>query len=219
MKKLLKPFSVFLSINILIVPLAAATPQNKSLKIHVGYIGEKLENMPDGYQNLVRQKMLGLINQNYYEFHNPTDLSKSHSNTIAAVLLHNANSFKDDLAELSKSADLDYIFVTSLSNISEDENRVMLKGEVERYNRKSNDIYRYEVLSYAENLDLHIRAMKTEMIETIPHSIHGVSRNRTYIVLGIVVVVAFAMSQSFGGLGKFLQSGDGDNKPTSPTGN
>ena len=219
MKKLLKPFSVFLSINILIVPLAVATPQNKSLKIHVGYIGEKLENVPNGYQKLVRQKMLGLINQNYYEFHNPTDLSKSYSNAIATVLVHNANSFKDDLAELSKSADLDYIFVTSLSNISEDENRVMLKGEVERYNRKSNDIYRYEILSYAEDLDLHIRAMKTEMIETIPHSIHGISRNRTYIVFGIVVVVAFAMSQSFGGLGKFLQSVDGDNKPTSPTGN
>ena len=219
MKNLLKPFSVFLSINILIVPLAAATPQNKSLKIHVGYIGEKLENMPDGYQNLVRQKMLGLINQNYYEFHNPTDLSKSYSNAIATVLVHNANSFKDDLAELSKSADLDYIFVTSLSNISEDENRVMLKGEVERYNRKSNDIYRYEILSYAEDLDLHIRAMKTEMIETIPHSIHGISRNKTYILMGIVFILAFAMSQSFGGLGKFLQSGDGDDKPTPPTGN
>ena len=117
MKNLLKPFSVFLSINILIVPLAAATPQNKSLKIHVGYIGEKLENVPDGYQKLVRQKMLGLINQNYYEFHNPTDLSKSYSNAIAIVLVHNANSFKDDLAKLSKSSDLDYIFITSLSNI------------------------------------------------------------------------------------------------------
>ena len=210
MKNLLKPFSVFLSINILIVPLAAATPQNKSLKIHVGYIGEKLENMPDGYRNLVRQKMLGLINQNYYEFHNPTDLSKSYSNAIATVLVHNANSFKDDL---------DYIFVTSLSNISEDENRVMLKGEVERYNRKSNDIYRYEILSYAEDLDLHIRAMKTEMIETIPHSIHGISRNKTYILMGIVFILAFAMSQSFGGLGKFLQSGDGDKKPTPPIGN
>jgi len=219
MKNLLKPFSVFLSINILIVPLAAATPQNKSLKIHVGYIGEKLENVPDGYQNLVRQKMLGLINQNYYEFHNPTDLSKSYSNAIATVLVHNANSFKDDLAELSKSADLDYIFVTSLSNISEDENRVMLKGEVERYNRKSNDIYRYEILSYAEDLDLHIRAMKTEMIETIPHSIHGISRNKTYILMGIVFILAFSMSQSFGGLGKFLQSGDGDKKPTPPKGN
>ena len=218
MKYLLKLFSVFLSLNILIVQLAAATPQNKSLTIHVGYIGEKLENVPDGYQKLVRQKMLGLINQNYYEFHNPTDLSKSHSNAIAIVLVHNANSFKDDLAKLSKSADLDYIFVTSLRNISEDENRVMLKGEVERYNRKSNDIYRYEILSYAEDLDLHIRAMKTEMIETIPQSIHGISRNRAYILLGIVVVVAFAMSQSFGGLGKFLQSGDSD-KPTPPTGN
>ena len=178
-----------------------------------------MENVPDGYQKLVRQKMLGLINQNYYEFHNPNDLSKSYSNAIATVLVHNANSFKDDLAELSKSADLDYIFVTSLSNISEDENRVMLKGEVERYNRKSNDIYRYEILSYAEDLDLHIRAMKTEMIETIPHSIHGISRNKTYILMGIVFILAFSMSQSFGGLGKFLQSGDGDKKPTPPKGN
>jgi hypothetical protein len=219
MKYLLKLFSIFLSINILIVQLAAATPQDKTLTIHVGYIGETLENVPDGYQKLVRQKMLGLINQNYYEFHNPTDLSKSYSNTIAAVLVHNANSFNDDLAELSKSADLDYIFVTSLRNISEDENRVMLKGKVERYNRKSNDIYRYEILSYAEDLDLHIRAMKTEMIETIPHSIHGINRNRAYILLGVVVVVGFAMSQSFGGLGKFLQSGDSDKTPTTPTGN
>ena len=219
MKSLFKPLAIFLSTNILLVQVSAAIPQTKSGKINVGYIGEKLDDIPDGYKKLVRQKMLGLINQNYYEFHNPTDLSKSYSNAIATVLLHNANSFKDDLAELSKSADLDYIFVTSLSNISEDENRVMLKGEVERYNRKSNDIYRYEVLSYAEDLDLHIRVMKMEMIETIPHSIHGISRNRKYILLGIVVVVAFAMSQSFGGLGKFLQSGDGDNNPTPPTGN
>ena len=67
MKYLLKLFSIFLSINILIVQLAAATPQDKTLTIHVGYIGETLENVPDGYQKLVRQKMRGLINQNYYE--------------------------------------------------------------------------------------------------------------------------------------------------------
>jgi hypothetical protein len=61
--------------------------------------------------------------------------------------------------------------------------------------------------------------MKTEMIETIPHSIHGISRNKTYILMGIVFILAFSMSQSFGGLDKFLQSGDGDKKPTPPTGN
>ncbi|MBC8345316.1 MAG: hypothetical protein ISR82_01655 [Candidatus Marinimicrobia bacterium] len=219
MKKLLKPLSVFLSLNVLSVQLVAATPQNKSLKIHVGYIGEKLENIPEGYQKLVRQKMLGLINQNYYEFNNPTDLSRDYSDAVATVLLHNSSSFKDELTKLSKSADLDYIFVTSLSNISEDDNRIMLKGNVVRYNRKSNDIYQYEILSYAEDLDLHIRAMKTEMIETIPHSIHGISRNRAYILVGIVVVIAFAMSQSFGGLGNFLLGGGDDDKPDPPVGN
>ena len=52
-----------------------------------------LENVPDGYQKLVREKMIGLINQNYYEFHNPYDLSISYSNAIVTVLVYNTNSF------------------------------------------------------------------------------------------------------------------------------
>ena len=219
MKNLLKPFSVFLSINILIVPLAAATPQNKSLKIHVGYIGEKLENVPDGYQKLVRQKMLGLINQNYYEFHNPVDLTTNHGDAVKAVLAHNKDSFNSDLASLSEVADLDYLFVTTFTNISDDVKRVMLKGEVVRFNRKTNDVYRHEVLSYAEDLDLHIRAMKSELVETIPHSVSAIGRNKIYLFLGVGLVLIFALSQSFGGFDQWIGGGDGGKDTDPPVGN
>jgi len=113
---------------------------------------------------------------------------------------------------------LDYIFVTSLSNISEDQNRVMLEGNVFRYNRKSDDVYRYEILSYAEDLDLHIQAMKRELVETIPHSVHGLGRNRIYILVGVAIVVGFAMSQTFGNMFKFLQDGNNDEEPVPPVG-
>ena len=162
--------------------------------------------------------MLGLINQNYYEFHNPTDLTAIHSNEISAILSHNENSFNGDLSRLSEEANLDYIFVTSLSNISEDQNRVMLEGNVFRYNRKSDDVYRYEILSYAEDLDLHIQAMKRELVETIPHSVHGLGRNRIYVLVGVAIVIGFAMSQSFGNMFKFLQDGDNDEEPVPPVG-
>ncbi len=216
MKHFLKPISIFLSINLLTVQLIAAVPQSNSGKVHVGYVGEKLDGVPDSYQKLVRQKMLGLVNQNYYEFHNPTDLSADHNDAVTAILTHNKDSFNGDLAGLSEAANLDYIFVTSLNNISDDESRVMLKGEVVRYNRKTNDVYHHEVLSYAEDLDLHIRAMKTDLVETIPHSVHSLGRNRTYVFIGVAVILAFALSQSFGELAKYLSGGNGDDTDTKP---
>ena len=197
MRKFLKPISIFLSVNLLTVQLVASAPQKASRKVHVGYIGEKLENVPDGYKKLVRQKMLGLINQNFYEFHNPVDLTASHREAVSTILVHNSESFVGDLANLSEVAKLDYLFVTKLTNISDDANRVMLKGEVVRYNRKTQNLYRHEILSYAEDLDLHIHAMKTELVETIPHSVHGIERNRVYVLIGVGLVLAFALSQTF----------------------
>ena len=65
MKRLFKPLAIFLSANMLLVQVSVAAPQTKSGKINVGYVGEKLDDIPDGYKKLVSQKMLGLINQNY----------------------------------------------------------------------------------------------------------------------------------------------------------
>ena len=82
MKYFYKPISIFLSINLLMIQLLSGKTQDDSGLIYVGYIGESFNNIPDGYQRLVRQKMLSVINQNYYEFFNPIDLSTSHSDEI-----------------------------------------------------------------------------------------------------------------------------------------
>ncbi len=216
-----KPFSIFLSLNLLIVQIIVATPQKRSGVVNVGYVGESLKGISSSYSNLVRQKMLGLTNQNYYEFHNPVDLADSHSEAVSIVLGYKKDTFIDDLASLSNDANLDYIFVTSLENISDTKDRVMLKGEVVRYNRRANDIYRYEILSYAEDIDLHIKAINEEMVQTIPHSVYGIEKNRKYLVVGLVLVLVFALSQSFGGFGQFLGGNDSDGKkgPEPPPGN
>ena len=217
-----KSVSIFLSLNLLIVQIIVATPQKRSGVVHVGYVGESLKGISKSYSNLVRQKMLGLTNQNYYEFHNPVDLADSHSEAVSIVLGYEKDTFLDGLASLSNDANLDYIFVTSLENISDTKDRVMLKGEVVRYNRRANDIYRYEILSYAEDIDLHIKAINEEMVQTIPHSVYGIEKNRKYLVVGMVLVLVFALSQSFGGFGQFIggdADGDGKKGTEPPPGN
>ena len=206
----------------MIVQIIVATPQKRSGVVNVGYVGESLKGISSSYSNLIRQKMLRLTNQNYYEFHNPVDLADSHSEAVSSIVLgYKKDTFIGDLASLSNDANLDYIFVTSLENISDTKDRVMLKGEVVRYNRRANDIYRYEILSYAEDIDLHIKAINEEMVQTIPHSVYGIEKNRKYLVVGMVLVLVFALSQSFGGFGQLLGGNDSDGKKGTepPSGN
>jgi hypothetical protein len=211
-----KPISVFLSINLLIAQVSGVKSQESSKLVHVGYVGESVENISENYQNLVHQKMLSLVNQNFYEFYSPEDLSKSHLKHLDKILLNKEDSLSNDLSNLAKAANLDYIFVTVLNNISEDPKRVMLKGEVLRYQANTNELYRYEMLSYVEDINLHIQAIKKEMIDTIPHSVHTIGRNKTYILAGIAIILALALSQSFADLGKYLAGGDGGEKDTTP---
>ena len=211
-----KPISIFLSINLIIAQVSGGKSQEASKLVHVGYVGESVENISENYQNLVHQKMLSLVNQNFYEFYSPEDLSKSHLKHLDKILLNKEDSLSNDLSNLAKAANLDYIFVTVLNNISDDPKRVMLKGEVLRYQANNNELYRYEMLSYAEDINLHIQAIKKEMIDTIPHSVHTIGRNRTYILAGIAIILALALSQSFADLGKYLAGGDGSEKDTTP---
>lgn len=211
-----KPISIFLSINLLIAQVSGGKSQEASKLVHVGYVGESVENISENYQNLVHQKMLSLVNQNFYEFYSPEDLSKSHLKHLDKILLNKEDSLSNDLSNLAKAANLDYIFVTVLNNISEDPKRVMLKGEVLRYQANTNELYRYEMLSYVEDINLHIQAIKKEMIDTIPHSVHTIGRNKTYILAGIAIILALALSQSFADLGKYLAGGDGGEKDTTP---
>ncbi len=196
---------------------AFASPQDKTL-VHVGYVGEVLQNVPESNGKMIRQKMLGLINQNYYEFHHPDDLYESHTAQIDAVKEHNPSSYLNDLGALASSANLNYIFTTQLENIAEPNERVMLRGEVIRFNRQSNDIYRYEVLSYIEDLDLHLKTIKDELVTTIPHSVYGIGKRRVYLLLGIGFILLFAMSQTFGGFDHILGGGGGGKDPDPPAG-
>ena len=211
-----KPISIFLSINLIIAQVSGGKSQEASKLVHDGYVGESVENISENYQNLVHQKMLSLVNQNFYEFYSPEDLSKSHLKHLDKILLNKEDSFSNDLSNLAKAANLDYIFVTVLNNISEDPKRVMLKGEVLRYQANTNELYRYEMLSYVEDINLHIQAIKKEMIDTIPHSVHTIGKNKTYILAGIAIILALALSQSFADLGKYLAGGDGGEKDTTP---
>lgn len=122
------------------------------------------------------------------------------------------------LNEIAINADLDYVFVSVFENIAPQNERTMLKGTVFRYNLSSNDIFNYEILSYLEDLDMHMKNVKNRLVDNIPRSVYGMKKNRNFLLLGILLIVGVALNQSFEDLGKYLNPGSSGGSSTDPGG-
>ena len=217
-KYITKILSSIISVSILMQNgiVFAQKTDSKIRIINVGYLGESSQKIPSNTNDFLRQKILGALNQNFFEFYDPYTLQKNNKLEITSMP-SNQDSLKSYLGDIANKANLDYVFISYFENIANDNERVMLKGKVMRYNQASSDIYNHEILSYVEDLDMHMKALKNELVDSIPHSVYGMKKNRNYLIIGVLLVVGLALNQSFSDLGKYLNpgsSGDGSSDPS-----
>ena len=198
------------------VIFAQKTQPNTKL-VNVGYLGESLININEKNQSYLSQKLLGTLNQNYYEFYDSQTIDKKTKLTPISFD-SNENELKAVLNEIAINVNLDYVFVSVFENIAPQNERPMLKGKVFRYNLSSNEIFNYEILSYIEDLDMHMKNVKNRLVENIPRSVYGMKKNRNFLLLGVLLVVGMALNQSFEDLGKYLNPGSSGGSSTDPGG-
>ena len=195
----------------------AQKAQPNTKLVNVGYLGESLININEKNQSYLSQKLLGTLNQNYYEFYDSQTIDKKTKLTPISFD-SNENELKAVLNEIAINVNLDYVFVSVFENIAPQNERAMLKGKVFRYNLSSNDIFNYEILSYIEDLDMHMKNVKNRLVENIPRSVYGMKKNRNFLLLGVLLVVGMALNQSFEDLGKYLNPGSSGGSSTDPGG-
>ena len=195
----------------------AQKAQPNTKLVNVGYLGESLININEKNQSYLSQKLLGTLNQNYYEFYDSQTIDKKTKLTPISFD-SNEDELKVVLNEIAINVNLDYVFVSVFENIAPQNERAMLKGTVFRYNVSSDDIFNYEILSYIEDLDMHMKNVKNRLVENIPRSVYGMKKNRNFLLLGVLLVVGMALNQSFEDLGKYLNPGSSGGSSTDPGG-
>lgn len=195
----------------------AQKAQPNTKLVNVGYLGESLININEKNQSYLSQKLLGALNQNYYEFYDSQTIDKKTKLTPISFD-SNEDELKVVLNEIAINVNLDYVFVSVFENIAPQNERPMLKGKVFRYNLSSNEIFNYEILSYIEDLDMHMKNVKNRLVENIPRSVYGMKKNRNFLLLGVLLVVGMALNQSFEDLGKYLNPGSSGGSSTDPGG-
>ena len=109
--------------------------------------------------------------------------------------------------QVADKMDVAYIFAGKFKNVSPDDRKVMIQGEFYRYNAQLNSSFRYDVLRYYERMDAEARAIKQQMVDSLPTVTTPSSFKNVLLLFGSILLVGILLMSLAGT--DYNSTGDG----------
>ena len=189
---------VILALNYAQIVPSFAGEKSKSNKIKVAFAGIQFDDMPADVRDRILQRVQEMLeNESAFELAKPEEVEKK----LGAEKLSQFFSQPDSAAFRTLAAELqtDYLFAGRIANQSRETNRVLLVGELVRYDRATNILNKFEVLKYYDNFGVELLKFQEEFVKTIVPLSQGSSKTLPFIVLGGITlagIVALVLSAS-----------------------
>ncbi len=114
---------------------------------------------------------------------------------------------------LAEQLQVRFVIAGSLANQSRDPKRVLLVGELRRFDAATSLFHRFEVLKYYENFGVEVLKFKEEYVKTmLPNNAEGKGPWGLVLLVGIAVAGVVALTASFVKAGG-SEGGTGDSGP------
>lgn len=165
-KKSMTVLLLFAFVHSIVLPGYSKTLRMSSQKVKVAFLGIKFENMPDEFKKRLVERMKNLLDEEpSFEVINLNETKKILGEKKIADLLEQPNNGSyHNIAEL---LEVDYVFAGNIANHSRDDARVLLVGELTRYDRSTNLHHRFELLKYYDNVGVEFVKFNKEFIESV----------------------------------------------------
>jgi hypothetical protein len=194
--------------------LAPGFAGEKNKKVKVAFAGIKFDDVPAEVRDRVLERVQELLEQEAsFQLMKPPEVEK----ILGAEPLANFFADSDSAAfrALANALQTDYVFAGRIANQSREADRVLLVGELDRFDHAANILNKFEVLKYYDNFGVELVKFREEFVKTIVPANTGGSKSLPFIVLGsitVVGIVALVLSS-----GKEGSQGEGEiSEPTRP---
>ncbi|MDZ7363010.1 MAG: hypothetical protein ONB46_20160 [candidate division KSB1 bacterium] len=168
-----------------VVPCLAGA---NSKKVPVAFLGIKFDEVPPDLQKRLLERMTETIESNSsVRLIEPDDVAK----TIGAEKITQLLAQPDTAAlrGLAGQLQVDYIIAGRLANRSEESQRVLLVGELNRFDRATNMLHRFEVLKYYDNFGVELLKFKQEYVETMAPAQTSGKLSWVWLVIGGITLL------------------------------
>ena len=188
----------------------------KKRKPVIAFIGTRLDNIPEVHHNRINLKFHNLFSEYQgivYKGPNPI-LEALGPATVDSVI---GTADKAMLKRAATQAGADHMFFATLDNQSQNADRVMLVGNVVRYDLETDQVYRMEVLRYIDDFGIEIARVNQNLLSTIdidntiPFSSAGLAFG-AILVLGLLMLLALTINVELGS-GEQSPAGGGTGPP------
>lgn len=157
---------IFAFIHSTVLPGYSKYVRISSKKVKVAFLGIKFENISEEFKKRLLERMSNLLNaEPSFYIMDSKKVKEIVGEKKVAALLNQAS--PDSYQDIANQLEVDHIFAGNIANQSRDDSRVLLVGELTRYDRSSNLHHRFELLKYYENVGVEFVKFNKEYIETI----------------------------------------------------
>ncbi len=182
-------------------------------KIKVAFVGLDFENLPKGVADRILQRVEDLLKaQSSFQVKDWKSVEEAlGAEAVAKILKHPDQS---TFSELANELQVDYIYGGNISNTAREGEKILLVGELYRYDRASNLRHKFEVLKYYDNFGVELLKFRQEFVKTVVSEAKTGPKILPILVLGGVVlagILSFAFITAKGGAG-----GGGSEDPDPP---
>lgn len=160
---------------------------DKQEKVRVAFAGIKFDEMPAEVRGRVLERVQELLEQeSSFQLMKLPEVEK----TLGAERLARFFAQPDSAAFRALAAELqaDYVFAGRIANQSREANRVLLVGELDRFDYAANILNKFEVLKYYDSFGVELVKFREEFVRTIVPTNTG-GKSLPFIVLGGITVV------------------------------
>lgn len=196
-----RPIVGVLIFSLLSLQITPALANGK--KINVAFIGLRLEQMPKEVRERILERVEDLLNaQTSLQVKSPQKVEEVLGAETVAKLLKNPE--QGDFVELASQLQVDYIYGGNVSNNAGEGEKILLVGELYRYDRVSNLRHKFEILKYYSNFGVELTKFKNEFVKPIVGEVKTGPKILPILVLGGVAlagILTFAFISAKGGAG------------------
>lgn len=180
----------------------------------VAFIGAELEGIPEPHHKRLLERLDNLFSeQKGYLYMGPEAVISSVDHSMVMKAL--ATREKELLLALADTIGADYLFMAKLKNRSDEPGRVMLVGDVARFDCSNGQLYRVEVLKYVENVGVELARIRLNLVDTIMEDTKASANTTLWVFatiafLGALMLLLLKIEVKLGGEGTGGDGGTGD---------
>ncbi len=189
--------------------LAPCFAGEKANKVPVAFVGVKFDDLDSDTRKRVYDRIHETMkNEAALQVLEPEEVQRLvGAETIAAFFAQPDSAAFRNLAE---QLQVRFVIAGSLANQSRDPKRVLLVGELKRFDATTSLLHRFEVLKYYENFGVEVLKFKEEYVKTMLPNQEGGKGSWGWVLLaGITVAGVVALTASFVKAGGGGEGGEG----------